>query len=51
MKFAVEMREKLHFTLQTLNLGGGYGIWYTDEDKKIPAQSYAEYVKALIESV
>lgn len=51
MKFAVEMRKKLHFTLQTLNLGGGYGIWYTDEDKKIPAPSYAEYVKALIESV
>lgn len=51
MAFAKEMREKLNFTLQTLNLGGGYGIWYTDEDKKISANGYAEYVEALINTV
>ena len=51
MAFAKEMREKLNFTLQTLNLGGGYGIWYTDEDKKISANGYAEYLEALINTV
>lgn len=51
MAFAKEMREKLNFTVQTLNLGGGYGIWYTDEDKKISVNGYAEYLEALIKTV
>ncbi|MBQ8685114.1 MAG: diaminopimelate decarboxylase [Clostridia bacterium] len=49
--FAAEMKQKYGFLLQTLNLGGGYGIWYTDEDKKIAPEGYAEYVEALIEAV
>ncbi len=51
MNFAAEMKEKLNFTLKTLNLGGGFGIWYTDEDRKIPPEDYAEYVGALIDEV
>jgi diaminopimelate decarboxylase len=35
MHFAAEMREKLSFALKTLNIGGGFGVWYTDEDRKI----------------
>lgn len=49
--FAAEMREKLNFTLKTLNMGGGFGIWYTDEDRKIPAEGYAEYLETLIQTV
>ncbi len=45
------MKEKHNFTMQTLNLGGGYGVWYTDEDKKLTPESYAEYVETLIEEV
>ncbi len=51
MDFLAQMRDKLGFTAKTLNLGGGYGIWYTDEDRKIPAEMYAEYVIALINAV
>ncbi len=51
MDFCAEMGEKLQFTPTTLNLGGGYGVWYTDEDRKIPAEGYAEYLEALIEAV
>ncbi len=51
MRFCAEMREKLGFTATTLNLGGGYGIWYTDEDRKISPEGYAEYLEALIEAV
>ena len=51
MDFAADMREKLGFELKTLNLGGGYGVWYTDEDRKIPAEGYAEYIEALLEKV
>jgi len=51
MDFAADMRKKLGFVPDTLNLGGGYGIWYTDEDRKIPASGYAEYLETLIDAV
>ena len=51
MDFAVAMKNKLNFTLETLNMGGGFGIWYTDEDRKISAEGYAEYLEALIQTV
>ena len=51
MTFAHQMQEKLGFTLRTLNLGGGFGIWYTDEDRQITPEGYAEYLEALIEEV
>ncbi len=51
MDFVARMKETLGFEVKTLNLGGGYGIWYTDEDRKIPAEGYAEYLEALIAAV
>ena len=51
MTFASEMKKKLDFELKTLNVGGGFGIWYTDEDRKIPPEGYAEYLKALLQEV
>ncbi len=51
MDFAAEMQKKQGFILETLNLGGGYGIWYTDEDRKISPEGYAEYLEALIKAV
>ena len=35
MNFVAKMKQNLGFTLETLNIGGGFGIWYTDEDRKI----------------
>ena len=51
MDFLAQMKEQFNFTAETLNLGGGFGIWYTDEDRKIPSEDYAEYLKALIATV
>lgn len=51
MNFVAKMKQNLGFTLETLNIGGGFGIWYTDEDRKIPPEGYAEYLEALIEAV
>ena len=51
MDFAAMMRKNCNFTVKTLNLGGGYGVWYTDEDRKIQAEGYAEYLEALIAQV
>lgn len=51
MDFAAQIKTKLGFEISKLNLGGGYGIWYTDEDRKIPPEGYAEYLEALIDAV
>lgn len=51
MDFAVKMRKTLGFELQKLNMGGGFGVWYTDEDRKISPDGYAEYLIALIDTV
>lgn len=51
MDFAMQMKEKLGFILKTLNMGGGFGIWYTDEDEKIPPEGYAKYLEALLDTV
>ena len=51
MQFILEMKQKHQFITKKLNLGGGFGIWYTDEDRKISAEEYAEYVEAMVETV
>lgn len=51
MDFAAQMKKNYGFVTEELNLGGGFGIWYTDEDKKIPPEGYAEYLTALIDAV
>ena len=51
MDFLSLMKKKYDFTAEKLNLGGGYGIWYTDEDRKIAPEDYAEYLVALINEV
>ena len=51
MDFAAEIRQKLGFVTEELNMGGGFGIWYTDVDKKISPEGYGEYLKALIDTI
>ncbi len=51
MRFMSEMKRGLSFEAEELDLGGGFGIWYTDEDPKIPASGYRKYLSALIAAV
>lgn len=51
MKFISDMKKRLSFEAEKLNLGGGFGIWYTDEDAKIPVEGYKNYLTALIDAV
>ncbi len=44
MNFIGDMKEKYDFEAQELNLGGGFGIKYTDDDTPI---DYGEYMKAV----
>jgi len=43
-----EWKGKLGYEAKVLNLGGGFGIRYTDEDKPLPA---AQYVAEIIQEV
>ncbi len=46
--FMAQLQAETGFETAELNLGGGYGIWYTDEDAKVSVEGYAEYLKAII---
>ncbi len=44
MNFIAKVKKELKFELDDLNLGGGFGIRYTDEDKRIEYPAYMEAV-------
>ncbi len=45
--FYKTIRDNLNLEFDTLNLGGGFGIWYTDEDAKKSYTEYSEYISAI----
>lgn len=51
MDFIAKMKKFLGFEAAELNIGGGFGVWYTDEDPKLKLRDYAGYLKALIDAV
>lgn len=51
MDFIGSVKQQTGFEASVLNLGGGFGIYYTDEDPKLKQADYAEYLKALIDAV
>lgn len=46
LNFIKNIKEKFGFTVKELNFGGGFGIRYTKEDKKIPFEMYLEKIAA-----
>ena len=51
LTFAAQLRENTGFEAAKLNLGGGFGIWYTDDDAKQSVADYAENLKSLLREV
>lgn len=51
LAFMHKMKEKFRFEAKILNLGGGYGIWYTDSDAKYSVADYGEYLKTVLHAV
>ncbi len=51
LAFLAEMKKKLGFEARELNLGGGFGVWYTDADPKLRPADYRGYLSALIAAV
>ena len=48
MNFAGDLKDELGLEIKKLNLGGGYGIMYTENDDPVP---YDEYMKHVSEQV
>ena len=46
--FIKEVKEKTGLTVEELNIGGGFGIYYTDKDAPASISSYAETVMAAV---
>jgi diaminopimelate decarboxylase len=42
--FAVEIRDRLNHTFTVLNLGGGFGIRYVEEDQPLPVGVYVQAI-------
>ena len=51
MDFMAEIKAKLGFEADCLNIGGGFGVYYTDEDPKLKESDYADYLKVLIDAI
>ena len=51
LAFMAEMKAKLGFEADSLNMGGGFVIWYAEGDAMIDVDGYADYLRALISTV
>ena len=51
LDFIADIKHKHGFEAETLNLGGGFGIWYNDEDPKLGLDDYRDYLKSIIAEI
>lgn len=51
LDFIARIKEELDLVIEELNLGGGYGIRYTEEDGSIEYEQYIESVSKVVKSV
>ncbi len=48
MKFIADIKEQCDWEITELNLGGGFGIMYTEKDDPVPYEDYMEKVSAAV---
>ena len=51
MNFIAHVKKTVGFEAEVLNIGGGFGIYYTDEDPKLCQDDYYNYLKALCDEI
>ncbi|MGN1103821.1 MAG: diaminopimelate decarboxylase family protein, partial [Candidatus Coproplasma sp.] len=51
LNFFAEVKSVTGFEADVLNIGGGFGVWYTDEDPKFTSEDYASYLIAMIDTI
>ena len=50
-EFYAYLKEKFGYEFETLNMGGGFGIQYTDDDPDVSEKDYEEFIKLISEKV
>ncbi len=48
MNFVGDLKDKLGMEIDRLNLGGGYGIMYTENDDPVPYDDYIKHVSEVV---
>ncbi|MCH5194482.1 MAG: diaminopimelate decarboxylase [Oscillospiraceae bacterium] len=51
INFIAKIRDELGFEVKELNLGGGFGIKYTDDDTPVPYDKYMENVSVKVKEL
>lgn len=51
MDFMSFIKKQTHLSPKVLNIGGGFGIHYTDDDPVLTENDYAQYLTALIDAI
>ena len=51
MNFAGDLKDELGIEIEKLNLGGGYGISYTESDDPVPYDEYIKYVSEIVKDI
>lgn len=51
LDFMAGVKKEASYEAEILNMGGGFGIYYTDEDPKFTEKDYADYLLTLINTV
>lgn len=51
INFIAKIRDELDFEVKVLNLGGGFGIKYTDDDNPVPYDKYMEKVSVKVKEL
>lgn len=45
------IKDKYSYNFDVLNMGGGFGIWYNQEDKKMSLDDYKEFIKLISQTI
>lgn len=51
MDFTAAVKAELGFGAEEINLGGGFGVWYNDEEPQLKEKDYQNHLSALIDAV
>lgn len=51
LRFCGRIKKELNFEIKSLNLGGGFGIKYTEKDNPVPLDSYMELVSEKVKEI
>lgn len=49
--FIVDIKRELNYDIDELNMGGGFGVHYTEEDPKYSVEEYCNYVKIIVNAL